>query len=376
MAALAAMQSALFGQSLVGTWQGSLKVPQAPKGELRLVFKVATTPDDKLKADLYSIDQAGGQAIPATVSSQGTAVKISVEAVVGTFEGKLSADGNTIAGNWSQGPNPIALTLERANPQTAWTIPDPPPPPKLMAPDSDPSFEVATIKPSDPDHPKGKSLTINRSNEFNSTSMTMNDLITFSLGMHMRQIVGAPDWFATDKFDITAKSDTPGQPSTKQLATMMRKLLVERFNLKFHNDKKELSAYVLTVGKTGEKLKKTENNPNGLPGLGFRGRPGRFIARNATMADFTGFMQSLVLDRPVVDRTGLTTRYDFTLDWTPDETQFTDRQGIPLPPPDPNAETFPDLFTAIQQQLGLKLEAAKTPVDVMVIDHVEKPSAN
>ncbi len=87
-------------------------------------------------------------------------------------------------------------------------------------------------------------------------------------------------------------------------------------------------------------------------------------------------MQAIVLDRPVVDQTKLDTRYDFTLDWTPDETQFPDRTGPAPPPPAADAETFPDLFTAMQQQLGLKMESTKAPVDVIVIDKVEKPSDN
>jgi uncharacterized protein (TIGR03435 family) len=132
--------------------------------------------------------------------------------------------------------------------------------------------------------------------------------------------------------------------------------------------------YALTVGKTGSKLVKSEGDPNGLPGLFFRGL-GALNVRNATMTDFTGLMQAAVLDRPVVDQTGLPGRYDFTLNWTPDETQFAS-MGVSVPPPADNAAAPPDLFTAIQEQLGLKLEATKAMVDILVIDRVAKPSAN
>ena len=98
-------------------------------------------------------------------------------------------------------------------------------------------------------------------------------------------------------------------------------------------------------------------------------------ARNATMAEFAGVMQSAVLDRPVVDQTGLPGRYDFLLRWTPDEFQF-GGLGIRVPPPADNADAPPDLYTAIQQQLGLKLESTKAPAEVLVIEHVEKPSEN
>jgi uncharacterized protein (TIGR03435 family) len=99
------------------------------------------------------------------------------------------------------------------------------------------------------------------------------------------------------------------------------------------------------------------------------------LRRNATLADFAGLLQGNVLDRPVVDQTGLSGRFDFTLMWTPDETQFGGRGGQAPPPPD-GGTAPPDLFNAMQEQLGLKMESTKAPVDVLVIDHVEKPSAN
>ena len=178
----------------------------------------------------------------------------------------------------------------------------------------------------------------------------------------------------SQKYDITAKPDTDGTPSVKQLKSMLKKLLAERFQLAFHHDKKELSVYALTVAKGGPKLNKSEGDPNGLPGLFFAGRMVLNV-RNAALMDFTGLMQATVLDRPVVDQTGLAGRWDFTLKWTPDETQFGGQ--IPGPPaPTDAADAPPDLFTAIQQQLGLKFEPAKTAVDVLVIDKAEKPSEN
>lgn len=367
----------LFAQNLTGTWQGSLQVPQAPGGQLRVVFKVSTTEKDTLQATLYSIDQIAQGARPANASSvslQGSAVKIEIKLMAATFEGKMSSDGNTITGTWSQGPMPLPLVLTRATPQTAWEIPEPLPPPKPMAPDANPSFEVATIKLSQPNAP-GKGINVDRSGRFITRNTTLMDLITFAYGIHKRMVSGGPDWLETDRYDIQAKPDTPGIANDKQIRGMMQKLIAERFKLTSHREKKELTVFAITVGKTGPKLEKADANAGNLPGLGLRGL-GRAIIRNATMVDFASFMQTVVLDRPVVDQTGLTDKFNFTLDWTPDETQFADRQGLPAPPADPNAEPFPDLFTAIQQQLGLKLESTKATVDVMVIDHVEKPSAN
>jgi uncharacterized protein (TIGR03435 family) len=109
------------------------------------------------------------------------------------------------------------------------------------------------------------------------------------------------------------------------------------------------------------------------------GKLGSFVVRNATVAYFAEAMQKGVLDRPVVDRTGLSGTFDFTLDWTPEPSQFGGRGGRVLgqaPPTTDDPAAPPDLFTAMAQQLGLKLEAIKAPVDVLVIDHVEKPSEN
>jgi uncharacterized protein (TIGR03435 family) len=178
----------------------------------------------------------------------------------------------------------------------------------------------------------------------------------------------------TDRFDITAEPEGTGMPNDKQWRAALVKLLNDRFKLTLHHERKELSVYALTVLKTGNKLTKNDTNLNGLPALFFRG-PGVFPVRNATMADFAGTMQAVVLDRPVIDQTGLEGRYDFTLTWTPDETQFGGRGGQVPPPADP-ANAPPGLFTAIQEQLGLKLESSKAPVDVVVIDRLEKPSEN
>ena len=177
-----------------------------------------------------------------------------------------------------------------------------------------------------------------------------------------------------DKYDITALPDIAGQPNIKQLKSMVKKLLKDRFKLAFHQEKKELSVYALTVGKTGPNLTKSDGDPNGLPGLGMRAL-GALTVRNATLENFVHLLQSTVLDRPVVDQTGLAGRFDFTLNWTPDESQF-GGLGVKIPTPSDAANAPPGLFTAIPEQLGLKLDATKAPVDVIVIDHVEKASEN
>jgi uncharacterized protein (TIGR03435 family) len=360
---------ALFAQDLTGTWQGTLQVGGR---ELRTVIKVSAADGGGLRAVMYSIDQ-GGQAISVNpVTLQGSAVKMLIPAIGATYEGRLEADGNSITGTMTQGSNPIALTLRRATTATAWAIPEPPAPPKPMAADANPAFEVATIKPSDPDRP-GKVFTV-RGRQFATINTTLVDMITFAYGIQVKQIIGAPAWVETQKYDVTAQPDGEGQPNDRQWKVMFQKMLADRFKFAFHRDKRELSVYAITVGRNGSKLTKSEGNPSGLPGMFFRGL-GNLPATNATMADFAGLLQTAVLDRPVVDQTGLTGRWDFTLKWTPDESQF-GGLGIRVPTPTNDPGAPPDLFTAIQEQLGLKLESTKAPAEVFVVDRVEKPSEN
>jgi uncharacterized protein (TIGR03435 family) len=369
--ALAALSSnAVLAQDLTGTWQGTLALPNGR--ELRTVLKIVKGDGNALRGTMFSIDQ-GGQGIPINPATlQGTNVKMAMPGIGGNFEGKLEADGDTITGSWKQGPEPLPLVLKRATAQTAWAIPEPPPPPKPMAPDAKAEFEVATIKPATPDRP-GKAFMV-RGRQFSTINTSLADMMTFAYGIHVKQITGAPEWVTTEKFDIAAQPAGEGQPNDRQWKAMVQKLLAERFQLAFHRDKKELSVYAITVAKSGPKLTKSEGNPAGLPGLFFRGL-GNLPATNANMTDFAGVMQGAVLDRPVVDQTGLTGRYDFTLLWTPDEFQF-GGAAAKTPPPTNIAAAPPDLFTAMQEQLGLKLESTKAPAEVLVIDKVAKPTEN
>jgi uncharacterized protein (TIGR03435 family) len=264
--------------------------------------------------------------------------------------------------------------LMRATPETEWTIPPPAPKIPPMAANADPSFEVATIKPTKPDE-QGKAFIVTPDRHFKIINQPLSSILSFAYGVQVKQIVGLPAWADEDKYDIDAKPDAEGAPSDKQWRSMLQKLMVERFQFKFHRDKKEMSVYVLSVAKSGPKLTKSEGDPNGLPGLFFRGKLGDLGVRNANMGDFCGMMQNVVLDRPIVDQTGITGRWDFSLKWTPDDSQF-GGMGAKIPPSTDTADAPPNLYTAIQEQIGLKLEATKAPADVIIIDHVEKPSAN
>jgi uncharacterized protein (TIGR03435 family) len=370
LAALFVAASAIWlsaQQDITGTWQGTLQAGR----DLRTVIKVSRA-DGELKAVVYSIDQGGATMPTSSVTFQGSTLKFTIPGVGANFEGHLSADGKSIAGTMTQGDRPLPLNLTKANAETAWAIPEPAARAALMPADASPSFEVATIKPSRPDVP-GKVFNV-QGRTFRTVNTTVTDMVTFMYGVHATQLVGGPAWMTSEKYDVSGQPDLPGTPSLNQWKGMMQKLLTDRFKLAFHRDRRELSVYALTVARSGSKMTKNDSDPNGLPSLFFRGL-GVLPARNANMSDLAGLLQGAVLDRPVVDQTGLEGRFDFTLNWTPDETQF-GGLGIKVPPPPDNAAAPPGLFTAVQEQLGLKLDAARTPVEVFVIDRVEKPSEN
>jgi uncharacterized protein (TIGR03435 family) len=356
-------------KSIEGSWQGTLN---AGGKDLRLIVEVSKD-DGHLKGVFHSIDQQAPPIKISSISLDGSTFKFAIDLAGVTYEGKLAPDGNSITGNWTQGNSPLPLNFARATKTTAWEIPAPPPPPKQMPADADPSFEVATIKPNDSGGSSMQRLTVNGRN-FDTVNSSLGDLIQFGFGIQSKQIVGAPDWLDKDRFDIHAVPDVDGAPNVEQLKVMIQKLLKERFKLTYHHDKREMSAFVLTVGKSGSKLKPTQlSGP--LPGLFMTsGKTGpSMVVSNGTMGNFTGFLQAVVLDRPVVDQTGLTGKFDFTVTFTPDDSQF---NGRPFPKVADDVEPAPSLFDAIQQQIGLKLTPEKTQVDVIAIDHVEKYSAN
>jgi uncharacterized protein (TIGR03435 family) len=352
-------------QDITGTWQGTVR---SPSGDLRAVIKISKANDGNLKAVLYSIDTGGDATEASAINLQGPNVKIQAANI--TYEGRLEAAGTSIIGTWTQGSESQSLILNRANSDTAWTIPGPP---VRMAADADPAFEVATIKLSIPDR-LGKGFGM-KGHEFLTFNTSLSDLILFAYGLNAKQIAGGPDWLYNEKYDLTGKPDREGQPNSKQTKTMVQKLLADRFQLTFHREKKVLPSFAIVVAKSGPKLTKSGSDPKGDPGLNFP-KLGFLVCQNASMSDLAALLQVSTLSRPVIDQTGLTGRYDFKLIWTPTEDQVVSFGVYSLPPPADNAELPPDLFTAMRDELGLRLITTKAPADVFVIDRAEKPSAN
>jgi uncharacterized protein (TIGR03435 family) len=238
------------------------------------------------------------------------------------------------------------------------------------------TFEVATIKPEDPDA-RGRYIRMQSANRFYAKGFTLHGLVAAAYDLTPRAISGGPAWTDSDRYDILASTPGDLQPNLDEQMAMLRKLLADRFQLTFHREPKELPIFALTVAKGGPKLKPSTAPSGDLPYLINTVYPeekgGVHIllpARNTTITQFAAMMQRAVLDRTVVDQTGLSGPYDFDLEWTPDDGQFGGQLPRSVEP------TKPSLFAAIQEQLGLRLEATRGTIAAIVIDRVERPSEN
>ena len=236
-------------------------------------------------------------------------------------------------------------------------------------------FEVATIKPATPGDRSGKFAIMQTSHQFAVRNYTFKDLVSFSYDIQPRRISGGPAWTDIDAYNILGA--TPGQmpPDLEGQMAMVRRLLDDRFQFRYHREQRELPVYELSVAKSGPKLTPGAAPPGTKPDLMNHVFPGSRVqlpGRNVTMTEFASELQRGILDRPVVDKTGLTGKYDFDLEWKYDDTQF----GGHLPPINSGASGKPDLFAAIQQQLGLRLESSRARIDTIVIDSVQEPPEN
>ncbi len=234
-------------------------------------------------------------------------------------------------------------------------------------------FEVATIKPVDHDAKAGRYIRMEGTDRFVAKQYNLKLLIAAAYDVSPRTILGAPGWVESDHYDVLAVTPGEVRPTREEQMAMLRKLLVERFGLTFHREQKEYSIYELSVAKGGEKMKPSAEAADDPVQLISTVYPDHVLlpGRNATMGDLASLMQRAVFDRPVVDKTGLSGRYDFDLAWTPDETQF--GGDLPVAPTD---APKPPLFVAMREQLGLRLEATRGLVAALVVDRVERPSAN
>jgi len=260
-----------------------------------------------------------------------------------------------------------------------------------------PAFEVATVKPSPNCVQSPMSPTPGR---LDLRCVTLRSLIQGAYGVlaggklanQQLKVLGGPAWLDSDKFDISGKA--PGSSDfAEMVGFMLPALLEERFQLKLHKEPRETPVYVLTVGKGTLKLTPTKDgscvpldlkklpkpgepqqNFCGMPRMSFKNGTLSGDMMGGTMEEFAGRMLGNQVDRPVIDRTGLTGRFDIHLEFARDMTG-TMLNGAPMAAPPPNDGGGPSIFTAIQQ-LGLKLSADKAPIDVIVVDSAQKPAEN
>lgn len=216
------------------------------------------------------------------------------------------------------------------------------------------SFEVASIRPNQSgDKPDQRAQAGGR---FVVTNESLKALIQFAYNVQDFQVTGGASWTSATGYDILAKPEVPLNPSADNIGVfrgMLRELLAERFHLQLRHTMREMPVYVLVRGKEGAKLTAKEKPANPTD-MRLSGGRGLMVGQNMILPILTQSLAS-VLGRPVNDETGLNGYYDFRLEWTPDDA-------------DP---TGPSLYTAIQEQLGLRLETHKAPVEVLVIEHAE-----
>ena len=244
-----------------------------------------------------------------------------------------------------------------------------------------PAFEVASVRPDvSGSHPR--SIQYSAGGRFTASNIPLRALIEEAYGIRAFQLSGGSDWVNSDQFSVTAKAE--GNASKDQVRAMLQTLLADRFQLVLRRESKEVNVYVLGLAKGGPKLKEVTLDETNLTheaspfatagGGGMRfGGIGRLAGVKASMPQLVAMLSDIklngasILDRPVLDRTGLTGVYDFKLEWSGEE-QSSDGSA-------PNAAGA-SIFTAVQQQLGLKLESTKAAVELFMIEQAGKPTEN
>jgi uncharacterized protein (TIGR03435 family) len=247
-------------------------------------------------------------------------------------------------------------------------------------------YDVVSIKP-DKTGPGMMSVSMNKS-QYMATNVSLRSMLESAYGLKTDdQLTGLPGWAETAAFDVEAKADPetataidklPKEERNKVQLQMLQAMLADRFQLKVHHETKVLSLYSLVIAKGGLKMKEADPKDtyaNGIKGPDGASHGGMFSVSNGKMTGQGVGISNLVMNlsrmvqRQVDDKTGLTGKYDFTLSFTP--------EGMPAESKEATGvDTAPSIFTALQEELGLRLEATKGPVDTIVVDHVEMPSAN
>ena len=231
-------------------------------------------------------------------------------------------------------------------------------------------FEVASIKPTPADERRGIVHPLPGGQAYETIGASLRLIMTVAYTVTDRQISGGPDWINTDRWTIEAKADRRG--TGDELHDALARLLEDRFQLKVRRETRDLPAYLLTVDKKGMKMPVHDAADLVHEPIGGRLQDGQLNLTGQNVAmDYFAFFLSRALPLNVVDKTGLHERYDVSLHFVPEGRVNGDGGAAPAPPAD-----GPDMITALREQLGLRLEKGRGPVEFLVIEHVEKPSAN
>jgi uncharacterized protein (TIGR03435 family) len=226
-----------------------------------------------------------------------------------------------------------------------------------------PSFEAASIKPNRSSGGASSSRFTAGQLNMENVSLRKMTLMAYGIPDDRTYALAGPDWVGDERFDIVARY--PGGTAPEQVRLMLQNMLAERFKLALHRETRQLPEYALTVAKGGSRIQPTDPGQSGT-----NGRPGRLEATKITMQKLADFFAKMI-GMPVSNETGMNGVYTFTLEWAPDETTRLE----PDAPPAPSGK--PSLFSALQEQLGLKLEGRKGPVEVLVVDHIDRtPTEN
>ncbi|HEY4084484.1 MAG TPA: TIGR03435 family protein [Bryobacteraceae bacterium] len=252
---------------------------------------------------------------------------------------------------------------------------------QISPPSASPAFEVASVKPTDPAY-TGRSVRIPPDDGMvTMRGWSLKNLLLFAwgtgIGLHPSLLSGGPSWIDHDRYDIVAKSGEQRIPSQDERKQMLRILLVERFQLKYHRESREIPVYALVVGKRRLKMEERRPDDGGAPFSLLMNGGFHLPARDVSMTQLADMLQSLISltdpdrnDLPVVDRTGLTGKFDFDLTWAPDPA-LSEGRGAAT-----KLTSGPDLFIAVEEQLGVKIETQKAPMNILVVDHAEKALEN
>lgn len=247
------------------------------------------------------------------------------------------------------------------------------PPVRTQQPAGPLEFDVASVKPSNPNSANGTVVRLTPGGRLHVVNATLKDLIETAYDVRSFQIEGGPKWAHATKYDVDATAGTRPQSAAvppqgwTNVRFEVQALLKDRFQLQLHRETRTAPIYSLAIAKGG--IKSSVLSATQSPQKGINAGQGTMLGEAASMTQLA-YKLSRLLQRPVVNNTGLEGNYDFKLEWTPDlGPSATDGQPVDI-------SVGPSIFTALQEQLGLRLKATKGPVDVLVIDHVDKPSEN